>query len=214
MYNIEYETESKKIFESISSVNHIEYSSYITSSKIINKLIKKNVDTFDFEIRNYDILYLKQDFQKFFVKINDLILEQSDIFKCLKIIRNSINDREYINFIDHIDNLIYDHINTLSEVTVKPINFNSFKQFIEFSLSKKVQKSEIRIDSKTGNFCLYSSDKNDYQSRKISLIFNEKDIIYSVLSRDHGLAKISGKCVLKQPDANHKIDLLMDLFKF
>ena len=191
-----------------------------TSSKPIDYLSSttqvENIDItkFKFEVRSYDLVCLQDDFKKFYSNINELISEKSDIFECLNIMKNEINDTEYRKFINHLISLINDHINTPSETILSPINFNSFKKFILFSLSKKVQKSEIRIDTKTGNFCLYHSDKNDHKSRKISLVFSEKDVVYSVISRDYGLAKISGRCVLKQPDANHKIDLLMDLFKF
>ena len=45
----------------------------------------------------------------------------------LKYNENEINDIEYRKFINHLINLINDHINTPSETLLSPINFNSFK---------------------------------------------------------------------------------------
>lgn len=208
MYDIESAPINLKPLISPKPSNSIDYLSPT------NQLKNIDINEFKFEVRSYDLFCLQDDFKKFHSHINKLISEKSDIFECLNIIKKENNNKDYEKFINHLTNLINDHINTPSENFISPISFNSFKKFILFSLSKKVQKSEIRIDTKTGNFCLYHSDKNDHKSRKISLVFSEKDVVYSVISRDYGLAKISGRCVLKQPDANHKIDLIMDLFKF
>lgn len=167
----------------------------------------------NFSIHNYDLKSLQKKFEDFQIKIDDLIPHNLDISQFIKILKREIDDKDQLKFINFLNIIINDHINTPTESTLAPLNFYSFKQLILFSISNKIQKSEVRIDSKTGNFCLYHSDKNDHKSRKISLIFTEKDVVYSVLSRDYGLAKLSGRFVLKQPIANHKIDLLMDLFK-
>lgn len=167
-----------------------------------------------FSIKNYDLAHLQKSFEKFHVDIENWLSDNHDIFICLEILNKKVKDEKYLIFIKQLTETINDHINTSSECISSSISFYSFKQLILFSLSTKIQNSEIRIDSKTGKFCLFNSDKNDHESRKISLVFNEKDIIYSVLSREYGLAKLSGRFVLKQPIANHKIDLLMDLFKF
>lgn len=219
MYEIECKTKpiSIKPLKNVFSRNHVDYLLSKSEFDNIDENIKKpKFDTteFKFQVRSYDLVCLQEDFKSFYLRINDLISEQLDIFECLNILREAISDQDYKDFINQLSELITDHIHTPSEIELKPINFESFRKFILFSLSKKVRKSEIRIDPMTGNFCLYHSDKNDHKSRKISLIFNEKEVVFSVLSRDYGLARVSGRCALKQPDANHKIDLLMDLFKF
>ena len=192
-----------------------------TISDIADYYLSNNKNNFSdvnnkssFSIHNYDLKSLQKKFEDFQIQIDNLFSHNSDINECIKILERSIHDKDQLDFIKTLDKIINDHINTPTESTFAPLNFYSFKQLILFSVSSKIQKSEVRIDLKTGNFCLYHSDKNDHKSRKISLVFNEKDIIYSVLSRDYGLAKLSGRFTLKQPVANHKIDLLMDLFKF
>lgn len=194
-----------------SNINNIKnYTSYKNNS--VSNIKGSYFD--DFSIKNYDLKYLQNSFEKFNVDIDEWFSNNQNVFTCLEILNEKIKDEKYSIFIKQLNDIINDHFHTSSECISSPINFYSFKQLILFSLSTKIQNSEIRIDFKTGKFCLFHSDKNDHESRKISLVFNEKDIIYSVLSREYGLAKLSGKFVLKQPIANHKIDLLMDLFKF
>lgn len=188
----------------------VDYTSY--KNDYVSNI--KNSYSDSFSIKNYDLEHLQKSFETFHIDIEKWLSNNQDIFDCIKILNKKIKDEKYLTFIKQLNETINDHINTSSECISSSINFYSFKQLILFSLSTKIQNSEIRIDSRTGNFCLFHSDKNDHKSRKISLVFNEKDIIYSVLSRDYGLAKLSGRFVLKQPIANHKIDLLMDLFKF
>lgn len=198
-----------KILES--NVDNVRsYTSY--KNENVNDI--KNSYSNSFSIKNYDLEFLQKNFERFYLDVEKWLSNNQDIFECINILNKKLNDENHLIFIQQLNETIQDHINTSSECISSPMSFYSFKQLIFFSLSTKIQNSEIRIDSKTGKFCLFFSDKNDYKSRKISLVFNEKDVIYSVLSRDYGLAKLSGRFMLKQPIANHKIDLLMDLFKF
>ena len=187
------------------------YTSSYKSEKFNNI---KNSYSNSFSIESYDLKALQKSFEQFHLKIEEWLSDSQDVFDCIKILNCNLTNEKHLIFINQLNEMIQDHINTPSECPLSPMSFYSFKQLVLFSLSTKIQNSEIRIDPKSGRFCLFFSDKNDHKSRKISLVFNEKDIIYSVLSRDYGLAKLSGRFTLKQPVANHKIDLLMDLFKF
>ncbi|WP_182407635.1 hypothetical protein, partial [Psychrobacter sp. GP33] len=68
------------------------------------------------------------------------------------------------------------------------INYASFLNYLYILPSKKIQKSDVAIDQDTGKIVIfYNSDENDYDSKKISLIPNEKNFTVSIISRKDGL---------------------------
>lgn len=91
------------------------------------------------------------------------------------------------------------------------INYYSFLSYLYILPSKKIQKSDIAIDTNSGKIIIfYNSDKAEFSSRKMSIVANEKDFTVTVISRENGLAKFSGTYVSKFPDGYHKIESLME----
>lgn len=91
------------------------------------------------------------------------------------------------------------------------INYASFLNYLYILPSKKIQKSDIAIDEDTGKIVIfYNSDESNYDSKKISLIPNEKDFTVSIISRKDGLAKFHGVYASRFPEAYYKIELLME----
>lgn len=91
------------------------------------------------------------------------------------------------------------------------INYYSFLSYLYILPSKKIQKSDIAIDTDSGKIIIfYNSDKSEFSSRKMSIVANEKDFTVTVISRENGLAKFSGTYVSKFPDGYHKIESIME----
>lgn len=91
------------------------------------------------------------------------------------------------------------------------INYASFLNYLYILPSEKIQKADIAIDEDTGKIVIfYNSDENDYDSKKITLIPNEKDFTVSVISRKDGLAKFHGVYASRFPEAYYKIEFLME----
>lgn len=100
---------------------------------------------------------------------------------------------------------------SLSQKISININYHSLLSYLYILPSKKIQKSDIAIDTNSGKIIIfYNSNKTEFNSRKMSIIANEKDFTVSVISRENGLAKFSGVYVSKFPDGYHKIESLME----
>jgi hypothetical protein len=100
---------------------------------------------------------------------------------------------------------------SLSQKLSININYHSLLSYLYILPSKKIQKSDIAIDTNSGKIIIfYNSNKTEFNSRKMSIIANEKDFTVSVISRENGLAKFSGVYVSKFPDGYHKIESLME----
>lgn len=100
---------------------------------------------------------------------------------------------------------------SLSQKLSININYHSLLSYLYILPSKKIQKSDIAIDTNSGKIIIfYNSNKTEFNSRKMSIISNEKDFTVSVISRENGLAKFSGVYVAKFPDGYHKIESLME----
>ena len=100
---------------------------------------------------------------------------------------------------------------TLSQKLSIYINYYSLLSYLYILQSKKIQRSDIAIDTDSGKIIIfYNSNKTEFNSRKMSIIANERDFTVSVISRENGLAKFSGVYVSKFPDGYHKIESLME----
>lgn len=94
------------------------------------------------------------------------------------------------------------------------INGKSFINLLYILPSKKVQRSKFSIDNETGKFVIYyESNKRNFSSKKVSIIINERDFTFSILSRKGGMAQIRGVCAFKFPVAYYKIDSLFEAFQ-
>lgn len=90
------------------------------------------------------------------------------------------------------------------------INVGSLIRYLTVLPCDKVRASPISFDDDTGKIGIwYNSDRSDHDSVKITLIANEHDFTFSVLSRRDSLATMSGTLKL-HADANYKIEAFMD----
>lgn len=116
--------------------------------------------------------------------------------KLYKIIQQ--NQYEFLNYFEKF--LIHNQ-------EIEKININSFINYLYISISKKLNNNyDIAIDEYGRIVIYYSENKRNRNSRKISIIVNENDFIFSILSRKNSLGKLSSVCVLAYPDAYHKFD--------
>lgn len=100
---------------------------------------------------------------------------------------------------------------SLSQKLSIHINYHSLLSYLYILPSKKIQRSDIAIDTNSGKIIIfYNSNKTEFNSRKMSIIANERDFTVSVISRENGLAKFSGVYASKFPDGYHKIESLME----
>lgn len=134
----------------------------------------------------------------------DSNFDEAGINRILSLLKDNI-DASMIESFEH--NLR----GTLSQNLSVYINYYSLLSYLYILPSKKIQKSDIAIDTNSGKIIIfYNSNKSDFNSRKMSIIANEKDFTVSVISRENGLAKFSGIYVSKFPDGYHKIESLME----
>lgn len=90
---------------------------------------------------------------------------------------------------------------------IEKVNINSLINYLYISISKKLNNNyDIAIDEYGRIVIYYSENKRNRNSRKICIIVNENDFVFSILSRKNSLGKLSSVCVLTYPDAYHKFD--------
>lgn len=95
----------------------------------------------------------------------------------------------------------------------RAVNRNSLNNLICISASERIRESNIAIESETGKFIIfYQSNNYLYESKKITLIVNEKNFTVSIISRKGGLLKFRGTLNMEFPKAFNKIDMLFEAF--
>lgn len=151
---------------------------------------------------------LQKEFDKHIKQVNDFIdtlkvnlndeLEQQVIsgLHLYQIVEN--NQPTFLNYFENF---------LRQNQEIEKINIKSFINYLYISISKKLNNSyDIAVDEYGRIVIYYSANKNNRDSKKISIIVNENDFIISILSRKNGLAKLSGVCTLKYPDGYYKFD--------
>lgn len=98
----------------------------------------------------------------------------------------------------------------LKETDSIHINTGSFIRYLTVLPCRKIRASPISFDEDTGKLTIwYNSNCADHESVKVSVIPNEYDFTFSVLSRADGLAVMSGSLKL-HTDGLYKIEAFMD----
>lgn len=149
------------------------------------------------------------------------IVEKINTKSLCEILSNRILDASKIEIIYEIlikeieIGMLHSFQSNLNEIIAQKstisIDYDSLLNYLYILPSKKIQKSEIAIDTKTGKIIIfYNSDNRDFYSKKISIISNAKDFTVSIISRKDGLAKFSGVYASKFPEAYYKIEALME----
>lgn len=98
----------------------------------------------------------------------------------------------------------------LKETDSIHINAGSLIRYLTVLPCRKIRAAPISFDEDTGKLTIwYNSNRADHESVKVSVIPNEHDFTFSVLSRADGLAVMSGSLKL-HPDGLYKIEVFMD----
>lgn len=93
------------------------------------------------------------------------------------------------------------------------ICYNSFVNYLYLLQCDKVNMSDIAFDDDTGSIAIfYSKDSLYLDSVKIHIQCKYNKYLFSVISRDGGLAKFSGEMSFKE-DGFHKIENLLSMFE-
>lgn len=130
---------------------------------------------------------------------------------CFSLFENRIFQEELGDYFRKIEEVI-DSYFSVYENSI--INGQSFINLLYILPSKKVQRSKVSIDNETGKFVIYyEANKRNFSSKKISIVINERDFTFSILSRKGGMAQIRGVCAFKFPVAYYKIDSLFEAFQ-
>lgn len=149
---------------------------------------------------------------------------------------DSICDEVLIDFFDSfhlepstLEKLLLSLGSLLPPHMVKPINdnlkhnvelgiginicYNSFVNYLYLLQCDKVSMSDIAFDGDTGDVIIfYSKDSPYLDNVKISIQCKSNKYLFSVISRDKGLAKFNGEMSFKE-DGYHKIENLMNMFE-
>lgn len=192
-----------------------KYVSDLDIRYIANNKIKESNDSSSY-FREYSISRQKEEYEKHIQIIQELSTrELADLFsdssfdeaginKIIELLKSNIDGNMVKSFEQNLRG-------TLSQNLSININYHSLLSYLYILPSKKIQKSDIAIDKDSGKIIIfYNSNKSDFNSRKVSIIANEKDFTVSIISRENGLAKFSGTYVSKFPDGYHKIESLME----
>lgn len=215
-----------RIYEDIQS--SFEKSLRVNISISLKKAIKseeaksptlKRYDLQDSDVldsKNSNTRKLKEKYEGHIKKIQKIDVE------CLSkiLIEDVINESNIENIFSvltkELETIMFDSLrnNLVEAISQEPtikINYESLLNYLYILPSKKIQKSDIAIDSNTGKIIIfYNSDEKDFYSKKISIISNAKDFTVSIISRKDGLAKFSGVYASKFPEAYYKIESIME----
>lgn len=215
-----------RIYEHIQS--SFEKSLHVNISISLKKAIKseeaksptlKRYDLQDSDVldsKNSNTRKLKEKYEGHIKKIQKIDVE------CLSkiLIEDVINESNIENIFSvltkELETIMFDSLrnNLVEAISQEPtikINYESLLNYLYILPSKKIQKSDIAIDSNTGKIIIfYNSDEKDFYSKKISIISNAKDFTVSIISRKDGLAKFSGVYASKFPEAYYKIESIME----
>ena len=93
------------------------------------------------------------------------------------------------------------------------ISYNSFVNYLYLLQCTKIRASDIVIDGDSGEIIVcHNEDTSYFDSTKITIQCKpQSSYMFSIISRDSGLAKFSGKMSFKD-DGYHKIENLMNMF--
>lgn len=130
-----------------------------------------------------------------------------------------LNGKQVKNLLDYLKGeLPYDMLASLEDNLKQElgddtnihIHLGSLVNYLRVLPCAKIRASPISFDDDTGKITVwYNSDRADYNSVKVSLIPNEHDFTFSLLSRAGSIAVMSG--VLKlHPQGLYKIEAFMN----
>lgn len=164
----------------------------------------------------YNKHLLKEKYEEHIQKVEDLRAHKLDSL----FTQSLFNSNNLRNLLDYLNSNFSQEIIGSFEKTLRSflledilvkIDYYSFLNYLYILPSKKIQESDIAVDESTGKIIVfYNADKDDYNSKKITLMANEKDFAVSVMSRRDGIAKFSGLYASMFPEAYYKIESLME----
>lgn len=186
-------------------------------SGYLDRLIKESeaISTSPY-FHEYNRHLLKERYEQHIQKVEELRAHQLD-----SLFIQSLFDSDHLrDLLEYLNSNFSQEIIGSFEKTLKcflsediPVNidYHSFLNYLYILPSKKIQESDIAVDESTGKIIIfYNADKDDYNSKKITLMANEKDFAVSVMSRRDGIAKFSGLYASMFPEAYYKIESLME----
>ena len=176
----------------IREASYIDYS-YEKNLKELNEIFQKHIN---------DI----EEFYKFFIRYEpaDSVISTDKVHKYIfqyiqqKPIEQSLKGK------------LLDFNKKLEGVGEEDIFIPSLFNYLYILASKKIENSDIAVDSISNKIVIYYSENSEHKSRKISIIPNERDFTISVLSRKEGFAKLRGVFTPSFPEAYYKIDFLLE----